>query len=401
MGLVKATICRRPLPWLLTVAMLAVVLTTGWQSVRAEDHGVILGSVVNGTAGGAVPDGLVVALVGRRGPDALPILTTGVNQDGTFTFTELPTGAEAAYFAHVDYGGVAYTTDDISFDGQTEVETTLTIFETTGLNPGISLQSVARLLRHQTADAISVLDVIDVIVPGDRTFLPAVSTAAPPPLRFAVPDGAFGLQPVTGFRSDELVIGGPGFAVLAPLRPGIITIAYAYQLRLTDGAAAFDWLIGLPAGVVRLLSEQGVLATIPQGLAPQASTSFGGIAVDLWEARNVAARTTFTIEISDTTLPGIARAVRSTTADRWALIAAGGGVVLTLVFAAHRRVWRPRPAPDNLARARQLLADLRRSTRAAGPAQAATRDELISLIEHNPAVAAELRRDRAAGDPAG
>ena len=43
MELVKAALCRRPLPWLLTVAMLAVVLTTGWQPVHAEDHGVILG----------------------------------------------------------------------------------------------------------------------------------------------------------------------------------------------------------------------------------------------------------------------------------------------------------------------------------------------------------------------
>ena len=400
MGLVERLACRQPLPWLLAVAMLALVLTTGWQPAGAQEHGVILGRVVNGTAGSDAPDGLVAAIVGRRGPDALPTLTTTVAQDGTFKFTELPTGPDAAYFVRVDYAGVPYTTDGIRFDGQSQVETTLTIYEATSRNPGISLQSIARLLRHQTADAISVLDVVDVIVPGDRTFLPAVSTAAPPPLRFAVPDGAFGLQPVAGFRADELVIGGPGFAVLAPLRPGLTTIAYAYQLRLTDGAAAFDWLIGLPAGVVRLLSEQGVLATTPQGLAPQESTSFGGIAVDRWETRNVAARTTIAIEVSDTTLPGIARAVRSTTADTWALVAAGAGVILTLVFAAHRRVWRPRPAPDNLARARQLLADLQRSGRTAEPERSALRDELVDLIEQNPAVAAELRRDRAARGPA-
>jgi len=280
-----------------------------------DDRSITVGGdrVHFGTAGAAVPADLVVALVGRRGPDALPTLTTGVNEDGTFVFTDLPRTADAAYFAHVDYQGVSYATDGISFDGRPEVETTLTIYESTGQNPGIALESVARLLRHQTADAIAILDVIDVRVPGDRTFLPTASTAAPPPLRFAVPEGAFGLQPVSGFGADELVIGGPGFAVLAPLRPGVTTIAYAYQLRLIDGTASFDWLIGLPAGVVRLLSEQDVLATSPEGLAPQAATSFAGIAVDRWEARDVAARTTFAIEIADTTLPGIVRAIRSTT----------------------------------------------------------------------------------------
>ena len=400
MGLAQTARRHRTLPRFLAAAVLAVTLTTAWQPVSAQDQGAIHGTVVNGTSGAAVPEDLVVALVGRRGPDALPTRTTGVNPDGTFAFTGLPATPDAAYFAHAEYGGVSHSTDGIRFVGQAEAETTLTIYETTSQNPGISLQSVARLLRHQTADAIAILDVIDVIVPGDRTFLPAASTTAPPPLRFAVPDGAFGLRPVTGFRADELVIGGPGFAVLTPLRPGVTTIAYAYQLRLTDGAASFDWLIGLPAGVVRLLSEQDALVTTPQGLAPQDATSFAGIAADRWEARDVAARTTFAIDVSDTTLPGIVRAIRSTTADTWALIAAGGGIVLALIFAAHRRVWRPRPAPDNLARARQLVADLQRSNPEAHAEQTALREELIDLVEHHPDIAAELRRDRAAQGPA-
>ena len=400
MGLVVSGPFRRTLPRALAALGLALALIFAWQPVGAQDQGVIRGAVVNGTSGGVVPADLVVSLVGRRGPDALPTLTTGVSEDGTFVFADLPRTADASYFAHVDYQGVSYATDGISFDGRTEVETSLTIYESTGQNPGIALESVSRLMRHQTADAIAILDVIDVLVPGDRTFVPTASTAAPPPLRFAVPEGAFGLQPVSGFGADELVIGGPGFAVLAPLRPGVTTIAYAYQLRLIDGAASFDWLIGLPAGVVRLLSEQDVLMTSPEGLAPQEPTSFAGIAVDRWEARDVAARTTFAIEIADTTLPGIVRAIRSTTADRWALIAAGGGLVLSLIFAAHRRVWRPRPAPDDLARARQLLTRLQRSNQATDPEHATVRDELVDLIERRPDVAVELRRDRASQGPA-
>ena len=400
MGLAVTAAARRKLPRSLAALALAVTLTAAWHpAVGAQDTGVIRGTVVNGTSGAAIPTDLVVALVGRRGPDALPTLTTGVDPDGAFAFTGLSTTADAAYFASTDYGGVSYATDGIRFEGRTETATNLTIHESTGQNPGIALQSVSRLMRHQTADAIAILDVVDVLVPGDRTFLPAASTTAPPPLRFAVPDGAFGLQPVSGFSSNELVIGGPGFAVLAPLRPGVTTIAYAYQLRLIDGTATFDWLIGLPAGVVRLLSEQDALVTTPQGLAPRAATSFAGIAVDRWEARDVAARTTFAIEVSDTTLPGVVRAVRTTTADRWALIAAGGGVVLTLMVAVQRRVWRARPAPDDLARARQLLANLQGSNQRNDPEHLALRDELVDLIERRPDLAAELRRDRASQDP--
>ena len=195
-------------------------------------------------------------------------------------------------------------------------------------------------------------------------------------------------------------LGGPGFAVLAPLRPGVTSIAYAYRLRLIEGAATFDWLIGLPAGVVRLLSEQDVLQTKPQGLAPQEATAFFGVAVDRWEARDVSARTTFAIVVADTTLPGIVRAIRTTTADRWALIAAGGGLVLTLIFAAHRRVWQTRPAPDDLARARRLLAKLQDSNQRTDPEHEAMREELVDLIERRPDIAVELRRERAGLRPA-
>lgn len=401
MGLVISGPSRRTLPRLLAAAaVLVVMLAVVWQPAGAQDQGVIRGAVVNDTSGAAVPADLVVALVGRRGPDALPTLTTAVNSDGTFVFTNLPSTADAAYFARVDYQGVSYATDGIRFDGRADVETTLTIYESTGQNPGISLQSVSRLLRHQTADAIAILDVVEVLVPGDRTFVPTASTTAPPPLRFAVPDGAFGLQPVSGFSADDLVIGGPGFAVLTPLRPGVASIAYAYRLRLIDGSATFDWLIGLPAGIVRLLSEQDVLATNPQGLAPQEATAFFGVAVNRWEARDVAARTTFAIEVADTTLPGVLRTIRSTTADRWALIAAAGGVVLTLIVAVQRRVWRRRPPLDDLARARQLLADLQRSTPGAPDERSAMREELVDLIERRPDLAVELRRERASLRPA-
>ena len=141
---------------------------------------------------------------------------------------------------------MSYATDGISFDGRPEVETTLTIYESTGQNPGIAWSPWRGCCAIRPPMPSPSSDVIDVRVPGDRTFVPTASTAAPPPLRFAVPEGAFGLQPVSGFGADELVIGGPGFAVLAPLRPGVTTIAYAYQLRLIDGSASFDWLIVLP-----------------------------------------------------------------------------------------------------------------------------------------------------------
>jgi hypothetical protein len=383
-------------------AVIAAVLTSGLVvgslPANAQSHGVIVGTVVNGTVGGSIPIGDEVTLVGRRGTDPLPLTTSVVDADGTFTFTDLPTGPNVGSLGEITPAGTSYTTDSISLQKPGEFTTTLTVYESTSHDPGISFMTVSRLLQHETADAISVLDVVEIFTPGDRSFLPSTSSTTPPPLRFAVPEGAFALQPISGFSPEELVIGGPGFAVMAPLQPGITTIVYTYQLRLIGGGVAFDWLIGLPATTVRLLGEHAQLEITPQGLTTQVSESFGEMAFDVWETHEVAARTAFAISVTDTSLPDIARAIRATTANQWALFAAGGGVLISLALATRHRIWSPRPPLEDFARARQLLEELQQTSDQNSTAHSLLREELVDLIERRPTIAGELRRDQSAGD---
>lgn len=383
-------------------ALIAAVLTSGLVfgsvSANAQSRGVIVGTVANGTVGGSIPVGGEVTLIGRRGTEPLPLITSVVDADGTFTFTDLPTGPNVGYLGEITYAGTSYTTDSISLQSPGSFTTTLTVYESTEHDPGISFISVSRILQHETADAISVLDVVDIFTPGDRSFLPSTSSTTAPPLRFAVPEGAFALQPISGFSPDELVIGGPGFAVMSPLRPGVTTIVYTYQLRLVGGGTAFDWLIGLPAATVRLLGERAQLTIIPQGLTAQGSESLGEMAFDVWETHEVTARTSIAISVADTSLPGIARAIRATTANQWALFAAGGGLLISLALATKHRIRARRPPLDDFARARQLLDDLQQTSHQNATEQSLLREELIDLIERRPTIADELHRDQSSGD---
>lgn len=370
------------------LAATVIFFTAG--PANAQDHGFISGKVINGTASSNAPNEGEIVLVGQRGADPPILRHATIDKDGVFSFSDLPTSADLRYYAQINYKQVTYSSEAIWFRDGITAHTVLTVYESTDENPGIAFKSVSRLLQRQTADAISVLDVIDVSVPGDRTFLPTQTSTAPPPLRFAIPDGSFGLQPIGGFSADDIVIGGPGFAITTPLRPGTATLVYSFQVSLIGGSASFDWPIAYQSDVVRLLSQTSALAARPQGLVRQGSESFGELIVNVWANHDVAAGSRFTIAVTETSLSGIERAVRTTTADRWALVAAASSLVLLLGIAFSSQIQRHRPTPDDLDRAQHLLRYLRKAGNP--PEQSALHHELVDLIQQRPSIVAELRR---------
>ena len=379
----------------LAAALVLLFLATV-PGVSAEGSGEIVGRLTPATSGAALPDGLVVRLDGFRQADRLPTRETTVGADGAFVFPDVPAGGEYAYLVSLQAGGVRYSSTVLQvLEGQrTSVE--INVFAVTEQDPGISFRSLTRLLRRQTADTLSVVEVAEVHVPGDRAYLPLQQPGSPPPLRFAVPDGAFNLQPVAGFAPGDAVIGGPGFAVFAGLQPGVTTLVYGYQLALAGGAVAFDWSPTLNADVVVLLIESGQLSATISGLEARGEDAFGGTSVQRWQANEVAASHTVSVHVTETSLPGVVRTLRATTADRWALVATGPAIVAVLALVVWRRAWRREPSTDPAVRASQLLSELRALDASTEPEASERRAEakhaLLTLLERQPGLLSDLRR---------
>ena len=377
-------------------AALALLFLATVPGVSAEGSGEIVGRLTAATPGAALPDGLVVQLDGFRQADRLPTRETTVGADGAFVFSDVSAGGEYAYLVSLQSGGVRYSSTVLQvLEGQrTSIE--ISVFAVTEQDPGISFRSFTRLLRRQTADTLSVVEVAEVHVPGDRAYLPLQQPGSPPPLRFAVPDGAFNLQPVAGFAPGDAVIGGPGFAVFAGLQPGVTTLVYGYQLALAGGAVAFDWSPTLNADVVILLIESGQLTATISGLEPRGEDAFGGTSVQRWQANDVAASHTVGVHVTETSLPGVVRALRATTADRWALVATGPAIVAVLALVVWRRGWRREPSTDPAVRASQLLSELRALDASTEPEASERRAEakhaLVMLLERQPGLLSDLRR---------
>lgn len=383
------------------LALLTVV------EVRAEGSGEIVGRLLPATAGATLPAGLSVQLDGFRQADRLPTQDVSVGADGAFVFSDVAAGGEYAYLLSFEAEGVRYSSDVLQVTAGEQTAVEIDVYAATEEDPGITFRSLTRLLRRQTADTLSVVEVAEVHVPGDRAYLPVQQPGSPPPLRFGVPDGAFNLQPVAGFGPGDAVIGGPGFAVFAGLQPGVTTLVYGYQLALQGGEVAFDWTPALNTDVLVLLVESGPLTADIAGLEAHGADSFGGNQVQRWQASEVAARQTVSVRLTETSLPGVARALRATTADRWALIAAGPAVVAAVAIVFWRRGWRRRPVTDPRMRADELLVELRALDSSEEPdaseRRAETKEALLALLERQPGLLSELRRTRRSSpvDPPG
>ncbi len=384
---------RRAIGLAAVLVLLAIVAVAG---VRAEGSGEIVGRLRPATPGAALQSGLVVQLDGFRQTDRLPTSEAAVGADGLFVFPDVAAGGEYAYLISLVAEGVRYSSDVLQVVSGEQSLVEIDVFAVTEMDPGISFRSLTRLLRRQTADTLSVVEVAEVHVPGNRAYLPVQQPGSPPPLRFGVPDGAFNLQPVAGFGPGDAVIGGPGFAVFAGLQPGVTTMVYGYQLALDGGTVAFDWAPALNTDIAILLVETGQLTSTITGLEARGADSFGGNQVHRWQKEDVAARESFAVRITDTSLPGIVRTLRATTADRWAIFATVPALVAGLALVIWRRGWRRRPATDPEAQAAELLADLR-ALDASGDSdaperRAAAKHALLALLERRPEVLGDLRR---------
>ncbi len=384
---------KRTLALTALLVVLAVATVTG---VKAEGSAEIIGRLTPATPGSTLPAGLIVRLDGFRQSDRLPTSEVVVGADGVFAFADVAAGGEYAYLVSFEAEGVRYSSDILQVVAGEPTAVQIDVFAVTETDPGISFQSLTRLLRRQTADTLSVVEVAEVHVPGNRAYLPVQQPGLPPPLRFGVPDGAFNLQPVAGFGPGDAVIGGPGFAVFAGLQPGVTTLVYGYQLALEGGAVAFDWAPALTTDIAILLVESGLLSASVSGLEARGDDAFGGTSVLRWQATDVTARQSFGIRIVETSLPGIVRTLRATTADRWALVTTVPAVVAGLIVVIWRRGWRRRPATDPEAQAAELLAELRALDASkdsdALERRAATKHALMALLERRPEVLGDLRR---------
>jgi len=232
--------------------------------------GSISGKVINGS-GGAVSAGLVVTLhvfehdISTQQFSEISLQEVPVGDDGSYKFNNISLLATRAFFVSTNYSNTEYASDPVfPTEGQTNLELSVTVFDTTTDTSGLVAEQVHILLDYSKPDVVQVVQFIIVSNPGTKSVVAADKGG--PVVKVTLPKGYTNLQFEQGAIGDRYLKTDDGFADTALVPPGEqkYQLVYAVDLPLPQpglfGGRKLDFSQSFPFKISNLsvLSPEGV-----------------------------------------------------------------------------------------------------------------------------------------------
>ena len=287
---------QRLVPALVCVLAAMTLLTELPASVQAQSSATIsvTGALVNGTVGAPVPSGVAV-LLHRFGAASSSVDTfeTVTDSDGAFRFDGVPLPAEGDSLAlAADYGETRYT--QLISPSMLSQPLTLPVYEFTR---DVDVVRVVEqtIIATGTDAATRRLALVQLFVLENRSDTTLVPDLSAPPmigqfsfLRFSVPEGATDLEVSTDLVGGEVIPVGTGFAITAPVQPGLHQVTFSFTAPY-DGAA-LTWRDNTLQGADSLLMlvpvDHGDITV--GGLTPAEPVTVEGATYRVWGAADLA-----------------------------------------------------------------------------------------------------------------
>jgi uncharacterized membrane protein len=234
----------------------------------------ILGKVTNGTDGGVLPVDLQVILmsIDLASNQIIEQETTGVDEDGIFSFSNLISGPGLSYRVVVNAGTYTPSVDMAEVENWDNVR--LNIYDETKSLDEITISSYVMMVP--TIDARSrqagVLTVINVNNFGDQVWIPDLTDpnlTGLDLLRFNLPEGFSDLAVESELPSGNVLEIDTGFALTNPIPPGESAILISYILPYEGDQIDFNLKLPYGADQVRMLlpDEAGTIDAEGFGIA--------------------------------------------------------------------------------------------------------------------------------------
>lgn len=332
---------------LVLVALMAYLLFP--HTAVAQEPVTVDGQVVNGSDGGDAPAGLEVTLHIFRPEGGVETLTTVTDSDGAFFFDQVPTGGSERYAVSATYQDVTYGVEPESLLGPTMLE----IFDITENLSSLSIDSHIWIIRevNEKERVISAAEIVLISNDQDLTFRPVLD---PPSsmnfLRFSVPSQASTLEVQSDLQGGDIIDVGTGFGMTSPVPPGSHQIAFTYSFPYSGGGLSLSRSFLQGTDVFRVLIPEGLGKANGPELSKLESTVIGDTAYRVWEARDLPARSTLFIELTNLSQPSLWQRISSGFSGGQAFrigipSALGLGLLVFLIYALMFRRDAPMPAP--------------------------------------------------------
>ncbi|MCE2466089.1 MAG: hypothetical protein J4G01_08510 [Dehalococcoidia bacterium] len=256
----------------------------------AQEVAEVRGEVVNGTEGSQIPTGLEVLLHRFGDEGQIEILSTSTQKDGAFIFTSVEIVEDSTYAVAVNYQDVLYSASVPSPIGTQPVE--LKVYEVVQDIDAISVDAHAVLVNEGPDEqSLFVLEAVGIVNDGDRTFVPDLEQPVNFNfMRFSLPEGATELDVGSDLPGGEVINIGTGFALTAPVTPGIHQVTYTYQMPYSDGSATIEKSFHMGADRFTVLLREGLgffaYASLDDGIQAE-TVDIGGIDYTSWELNDL------------------------------------------------------------------------------------------------------------------
>ncbi len=235
---------------------------TAVNSATSSISTVTVRGAVTMNSGSVLPASLIVTLLlyDTNAGQVTQTRTTAVQSDGSYQFTEIPANSSTAYWTAVEYSGVTYESDPVSYENsKSNYELPIVLYDSSEDINTLTLSQVHIKFDLSSQNIIQVTELYIVINSGPQALVVASDGMSIPFIQ--VPQGASDVQYQLASGSAPLLPASMGFALLpgAEKQYGIVavfTLPYDRSLKFAQSfsLAASSMTVFVPQGM-RLRSD--------------------------------------------------------------------------------------------------------------------------------------------------
>ncbi|MFQ5875499.1 MAG: carboxypeptidase-like regulatory domain-containing protein [Dehalococcoidia bacterium] len=350
-------------PLLLGIAIIvaAGVLSLHVAPAYAQSPTIVSGRVTNGTPGAEAPMGLSVSLTVLDGDTPVEQLSTTTDENGAFSFSDVPEGLGLRYVVSVEYQGAFYQVEAL-LEQDTVID--LTVYESTTDGEVITVldDTLMATRGDEKFGDLLIREVIRVRNPQQLSFVPSFDQeglGGMTFLRFSLPFGYEDLTVRSDLLGGQIIPVDRGIGITAPVPPGVHAIVLIYAIPYEGDSLVFEPLFPFGVQDLRVLIRDDTGSVVGSNMEEIEPVTVGESTFRVFHSSDIAPGERITLGFTD--LPQAPWTDRAWDAieSRWELSLVIPGLTAILLLALLVYAWRLRlkqvasVAPEALAQSIQ------------------------------------------------
>lgn len=262
--------------------------------------GLVTGKLVS-MSGDESTEGLIITLRGFDDMLETVFITTTVQSDGIFNFTDVDMPTTRAFVASTVYEGVIYGSDIVMIEDETasgmSLELLIPIFGSTTDPDVLSADRVHIFFDYLEPDSLRVIEIYIISNHSDRTLVPDSEGEAT--IVFDLPEGATNLQFEDGVIGERYMQTTNGFGDTIPIRPGSgqHQVTFGYEMPY-DRKLDLAQTMNMPVNSVIILIPKDGLKIKGEQLEYAGARDVQGMTYEMYTSGRIEAGSGLTISVS-------------------------------------------------------------------------------------------------------